>query len=70
MSQRFITEAGSIVTVDGGKAAVDFNWFEEPGMCVECRPCPYPLNGKLTWDCDVCGGGSAALLKDDERQPE
>jgi hypothetical protein len=63
------TKAGSTVRVYGkhsGYLGVYFDWFEEPDACCDCVVHPYPEDWgdgthRLTWKCDVCGGGSAVL---------
>lgn len=60
----YSTAAGSTVKLSGrhgGIAETAFDWFEEPDACCECRVDPYPQDGRLTWECDYCGGGSAEL---------
>ena len=64
---QYRTVAGSTVVVSGahgGVARVEFDWFEEPGACCDCQPCPYPVDGRLVWSCEVCGGGSADLTRE------
>lgn len=59
------TKHGSTVTVSGkhsGIFSVSFDWLEEDNACIDCRVNPVPSDGRLTWDCDVCGGGSAELF--------
>lgn len=63
------TKAGSEVRISGkhsGVASIDFDWFEEAGACCDCQPSPYPLEGRLEWSCDVCGGGFAELYPVEE----
>jgi hypothetical protein len=61
------TKAGSTVTVNGGRYAVEFDWFEENDACFDCVADPYPTRDGvrlfLHWGCDECGGGSAELTK-------
>ena len=59
----YTTLAGSVVSISGAHAGiveVSFDWLEE-GACVECVVDPYPSDGRLTWSCAECGGGSASL---------
>ena len=61
------TAHGSTVVVSGkhsGEFRVEFDWLEEPNACLDCRVNPVPVDGVLTWECDECGGGSAALRAD------
>lgn len=61
---RYRTVAGSEVVISGrhgGRAEVTFDWLEELSACPDCVVDPYPHDGELTWECDHCGGGSAAL---------
>lgn len=61
----YTTKAGSTVVISGGKAFVEFDWFEERHACIECRVDPYPMwdvhQFVLYWECDHCGGGYAGL---------
>ena len=64
---RYRTKAGSIVEISGkysSKVSVEFDWFEEIACC-DCRVNPYPDDGRLTWSCEYCGGGSAELTKEE-----
>jgi len=47
---------------ESGISEVSFDWCEEPDACFDCRPAAYENCGRLTWACDYCGGGSAALM--------
>lgn len=63
------TEAGSTVEVFGkhsGAFRVKFDWMEESPACFDCEVNHEPEDWgnriyHLTWHCDYCGGGSAAL---------
>ena len=58
------TAAGSEMWISGergGISRVEFDWLEEAACC-DCRPDAYEHDGRLTWTCDVCGGGSAELV--------
>lgn len=59
------TAAGSRMTISGahgGISRVDFDWFEE-GACCDCEVCAYEDDGRMIWQCDECGGGSAELFE-------
>lgn len=60
------TRHGSIVKIFNGRATINFDWYEEPDACYDCRVEPYPEDGNLIWHCDYCEGGSAELLKIDK----
>ncbi len=58
------TAAGSTLAVSGkhsGIFEVSFDWFEEDDACCDCEVGAEPVDGRLTWACSECGGGSAAL---------
>lgn len=60
---KYNTLAGSFVYISGKLAeieTVDFDWFEEPEACVDCRD-PHVVDKMLSWFCDECGGGCASL---------
>ena len=66
----YTTKNGSTVIIHGrhgGKVSVEFDWLEEDNACCDCVVNPYPEDGFLTWSCDVCGGGSAELIRMDEK---
>lgn len=50
----------------GGRSRVGFDWFDEPGACCDCKPEPYHEDGYLVWNCEICGGGKAKLIRVDE----
>ena len=63
---KYVTEHGSTIEISGkhgGRSVADFDWFEEPDACCDCKVEPYPEDGYLIWHCDECGGGSAKLTK-------
>lgn len=70
------TKAGSTVEVYGqysGRVRVSFDWLEEPDACCDCQVEPYPEHWgddeyRLTWSCEICGGGSATLYPDPEAE--
>lgn len=59
------TAAGSFVRVltrNAGSWAADFDKFEEPDACFDCRCVDVDWQERaLVWECDVCGGGMAKL---------
>ena len=62
------TAAGSEMWISGehgGISDVSFDWTEEDA-CPYCRASPYEHDGRLVWECEVCGGGSAELFPVDE----
>ena len=66
---KYKTKAGSELTISGkysGIAGLDFDWFEEPGACCDCKAEPYPeqdgQNWYIVWHCDNCGEGRAKLF--------
>ena len=64
------TANGSEMWVTGkfaGISEIEFDWFEEPNACFDCRPEPYDEDGYLIWHCDECDGGKAKLKKIDEK---
>ena len=68
---RYVTLAGSTLEISGdhgGIARVAFDWLEEGG-CFDCEAEPYPLDGRLVWRCDECGGGSAAWIAERRAEP-
>ena len=63
---KYRTSAGSTMTISGkhgGISAVDFDWLEEDGACLDCRPNAYDDEGYLTWTCDYHEAGRAKLEK-------
>lgn len=59
------TAAGSEMRVSGnhaGTSEVLFDWFEEPDACLDCVVAAYDEDGRMCWNCDECGGGSAELF--------
>lgn len=63
---KYKTEHGStmVISKDGGKSQVEFDWFEEPNACCDCTVDAYEMDGRMVWSCDYCEGGSADLLED------
>lgn len=62
---KYRTAKGSTVTVSGkysGIFSVDFDWLEEDA-CSDCEVDPVPSDGRLTWSCEYCDGGSAELAE-------
>ena len=58
------TAAGSEMRISGERGGISevlFDWIEE-ASCADCRPEAYEQDGRLTWGCDVCDGGSAELV--------
>lgn len=64
---RYVTEHGSRVhvrTPNAGSWTVDFDKFEEPHACLDCRVVDVDPNEEaLIWECDHCDGGMAKLTK-------
>lgn len=64
---RYRTASGSTVKVVGAHAGIVdilFDWIEE-GACIEANPVAEisdPGDAILTWWCDCCGAGNAALV--------
>ena len=62
--RKYRTANGSTVTISGehgGIVEVEFDWLEEPGACVDCRP--FFDHGVLRWNCTEHESGSAALVE-------
>ena len=60
---KYRTKAGSTVEVSGahsGRFNIEFDWFEEPGACIDCRPSVE--EGRLVWNCEEHESGSAELV--------
>ena len=60
------TTAGSEMRISGTHAGISevlFDWFAEPDACIDCVVSAYDEDGRIVWNCDECGGGSAALFK-------
>lgn len=63
---RYRTANGSRMCVSGTHAGIRevvFDWLEE-GACIDCIAEAYEVDGRLIWNCDYCGGGSAELYPD------
>ncbi len=64
---RYRTEHGSdvhVLTRNAGSWIADFDWFEEPNACCDCRVVDVdPRDCVLMWECDICGGGMAELTR-------
>jgi hypothetical protein len=61
---QYRTTHGSTVEVSGAHSGIyeiAFDWVEEDGACIECRPSVH--DGCLVWDCDEHEGGSAELKR-------
>jgi hypothetical protein len=64
------TKAGSTLQVSGkhgGIFTASFDWIEGDNACCDCHVDPVPAEWgnnewRLTWDCEVCSGGSARLI--------
>ena len=62
-SGKYRTKAGSTVAVSGkhsGIFEIEFDWLEEQGSCIDCRPSVE--EDRLVWCCLEHGCGSAELL--------
>ena len=59
------TRAGSrvhVLTQNAGSWVADFDWFEEPNACFDCRAVDVDVyESALVWECEVCGGGMSRL---------
>lgn len=65
----YFTEHGSKVTISGehsGISTIEFDWFEEPGACIDCRPSVDHRERLLTWDCSEHDGSSAELFDEEQ----
>jgi hypothetical protein len=64
------TKAGSTLEISGPHAGIfrlSFNWIEEPGACLDCKPSPEPEewcagDWRITWSCGYHQSGSARLF--------
>ena len=73
MNEKYTTPNGSTAEISGeygGKASIDFDWFEEPDACGDCQVESYPEDGYLVWHCNRCGGGKAKLTKVDREKKD
>lgn len=68
VSEHYRTAAGSFVEISGqhrGISEITFDWCEE-GACCEAHPVADVSDRRdplLTWSCDCCEAGSAALVE-------
>lgn len=63
---KYRTKAGSTMVISGkhgGVSEVDFDWFEEEGACLDCKPQAYDDDGFLVWFCSEHESGRAQLFK-------